>query len=416
MTEQGYPFDGQTTDEQMWRRLMRWIMASGVLRGEDDALLVGPRGAGANMSVDVASGQAFAVGHYYRSDAVVSLAIGNNGSGNPRIDTVVVGWDFAANTASVYVLPGVTAAAPAPADLTQDLAAKWEIPLAYIYVAAGESTSIDVGEIADARQWAGPVEHAPQVPVVRLATTAALAASTITGLERVANANGALANIDGTAPAVNDDVLDKDDATGAVRGIWRIVDLGSATKPWRMVRSPIADTSAKVRAGLWVRAVAGTANGGHGFLLTTADPIVLGVTALTFTQFPASLALTSDAGSMVSNTTLPAATITTLVTTGSLAVGTWLVTAGVLLNAGSTSECEATLDVGTATATFAGKQSAGATTGAAVADLTVSCIVTVTVAGTLLWRARSVQAGTAFAASQQTALPKATGYTAVKIA
>lgn len=286
MTVRGYPFD--TTDdagsvsEVEWRRLMRWLMPSGVLRGEANGFAVTERAAGPNMSVSVATGEAFLVGHYVRSDAIESVAISNNATGNPRIDTIVVGFDFAANSADVYVLEGTAAAAPAPADLTQDIDTKWEIPVAFIYVAAGESTSITDSEISDARQYAAPQEQDP-TRVVRGATIAALAASTITGLTRVANANGALGLVDGVTYVPGNDFLDKDHATGAARGLWRVVDPGSASKPWRLVRSPLADTSAKVRAGLSVRVTEGTANGGKSFLLTTADPIVLGTTALTFT-------------------------------------------------------------------------------------------------------------------------------------
>lgn len=290
MTVRGYPFD--TTDaagsvtELEWRRLMQWIMPSGVIRGADNGFAVTQRAAGANMSVDVATGQAFIVGHYVRSDAVESVAVANNATGNPRIDTIVVGFDFVANTSSVYLVAGVAAAAPAPTDLTQDLTTVWEIPLAYVYVAAGENVSIDNAEISDRRQYADPQTQQQGKEPVRLATTAALAASTVTGVARVANANGALGNIDGVAAVVGDRVLDKDHATTQHRGIWTVEDVGSASKPWRMRRPPASDESAEVRAGMWVRVTEGTTLADTGWLLTTNDPIVLGTTGLTFTQFP----------------------------------------------------------------------------------------------------------------------------------
>ena len=291
MTVRGYPFD--TTDpagsvtELEWRRLMQWIMPSGVLRGADNAFAVTERAAGANMSVDVATGQAFIVGHYVRSDAVESVAIPDNATGNPRIDTIVVGFDFVANASSIYRVAGATAAAPAPAALTQDLTTKWEIPLAYVYVAAGENVSIVNAEISDRRQYADPQTQQQTKEPVRLATAAALAASTVTGVARVADANGALANIDGVAAVVGDRILDKDHATTEHRGIWTVEDVGSASKPWRMRRASTSDESAEVRAGMWVRVTEGATLADTGWLLTTNDPIVLGTTGLTFTQFPA---------------------------------------------------------------------------------------------------------------------------------
>lgn len=130
-------------------------------------------------------------------------------------------------------------------------------------------------------------------------------------------------------------------------------------------------------------------------------------------------ALTSDAGNMASNTTLPAGVTTTMVTTGSLAVGTWLVTAGTSINGSAGTDVECSLDVGTATATFAGRQSSAFTIGPAnqLCIAEVACIATVTVAGTLIWRGISnVNASTVRASGPTNGNPKMTGYTAVKIA
>jgi len=118
---------------------------------------------------------------------------------------------------------------------------------------------------------------------VRLATTAALAASTRVSNVRTANANGALANIDGVAPALGNRILDKDHATGADRGIWTVTDLGSAGTPWILTRATDFDTSPEVTAGASAMVEEGATNGGKLFVLTTANPITLNTTALTFT-------------------------------------------------------------------------------------------------------------------------------------
>lgn len=118
---------------------------------------------------------------------------------------------------------------------------------------------------------------------VRLATAAAMAASTRVSNVRTANANGAMANIDGVAPVVGNRILDKDNATGADRGIWTVTSLGSAGTPWVLTRATDADVSAEVTAGMAAIVEEGTANTGKLFVLTTANPITLNTTSLTFT-------------------------------------------------------------------------------------------------------------------------------------
>lgn len=125
---------------------------------------------------------------------------------------------------------------------------------------------------------------------VRLATTTALAASTLVGNVRTANANGALPTIDGVAPAVNDRILDKDHGTGSSRGVYVVTSLGSGGAPWVLTRAADFDVSAEVTAGATVVVTEGTANGpgnangGNVFMLTTPDPITLGSTSLTFAR------------------------------------------------------------------------------------------------------------------------------------
>jgi hypothetical protein len=125
---------------------------------------------------------------------------------------------------------------------------------------------------------------------VRLATTTALPASTRTSNVRTANANGALPNIDGVAPAVNDRILDKDHGTGADRGIWVVTSLGSGGTPWVLTRAGDADVDAEVTSGLRVSITAGTLHAGKVFYLNTADPITLNTTALTFAEDSQSVA------------------------------------------------------------------------------------------------------------------------------
>jgi hypothetical protein len=137
-------------------------------------------------------------------------------------------------------------------------------------------------------------------PSARLATTAALAANTRTGNVLLANANGALATIDGGTPAVNNYVLVKNEVTGANNGLYVIDSLGGAGSKWQMTRAAEADSDAEVTAGMLVFVSEGTVNGNRTFALTTDDPITLNTTALTFTlqANPADYASTANGKGM----------------------------------------------------------------------------------------------------------------------
>lgn len=117
---------------------------------------------------------------------------------------------------------------------------------------------------------------------VRVATAAALAAYTRTVNTIQANANGALAAIDGIACAVGNRVLLKNGAADQDNGIYTIVSLGAAGSKWSMIRSDDANTSALVTSGMLVPVEEGTANAATIFELTTANPIVLNTDALSF--------------------------------------------------------------------------------------------------------------------------------------
>lgn len=84
--------------------------------------------------------------------------------------------------------------------------------------------------------------------------------------------------IDGVAVIAADRVLVKNQTTGSENGIY-VVDAGAWT------RATDADTSGEVTSGMFCLVTAGTAQAGEGWVLTTANPITLNTTALTFAQF-----------------------------------------------------------------------------------------------------------------------------------
>ncbi|MGE0133032.1 MAG: hypothetical protein AB7U82_33565 [Blastocatellales bacterium] len=84
--------------------------------------------------------------------------------------------------------------------------------------------------------------------------------------------------IDGVSVIAGDRVLVKDQSAGADNGIYVC-----AAGAWS--RATDADTSSEVTSGMYVFVSEGVLYGNSGWILTTDDPITLGSTSLTFTQF-----------------------------------------------------------------------------------------------------------------------------------
>lgn len=129
-------------------------------------------------------------------------------------------------------------------------------------------------------------------------------------------------------------------------------------------------------------------------------------------------ALTNASGSIASDVGFSATTLTTFLTTASLAVGTWIIHVGVnLMSSGDNEAVDIEVANGTATATFSGQASNGIFILQNYSGWTLSLdfIATVTVAGTLIVECYCGGAGNVKATSYAQGYAKATGYTAVKI-
>jgi hypothetical protein len=135
------------------------------------------------------------------------------------------------------------------------------------------------------------------------AATKAYVDSVATGLDvkasvRVATTanvdlSGALENgdvVDGVTLVTGNRVLVKNQSTGSQNGIYVVQASGAA------VRATDADADAEVTPGLFTFVEEGTANGNTGWVLTTDSPITVGSTALAFSQFSDSAALTAGSG------------------------------------------------------------------------------------------------------------------------
>lgn len=125
---------------------------------------------------------------------------------------------------------------------------------------------------------------------VALASTAALptniyangasgVGATLTGVSV-----GAL-TIDGTAPVVGARVLIKNEVAGANNGIYTVTAIGSGIAVYVLTRATDFDTSAEIVAGDTVFATLGVSNADTSWVLTTTGTVVVGTTALSFSQY-----------------------------------------------------------------------------------------------------------------------------------
>lgn len=152
MAETYWPFDGVDTTETQFSQWSRNI-GEGV-KGSFNTTDLKVTAPGTGMTVSVAAGQALVRGHYYYNDAAKSLAITTANASNPRIDTVVLELDPTANTITAKVVAGTAAASPVAPTLTQTDAAVYQLPIAYIAVAAATAT-ISSANVTDARTFLG---------------------------------------------------------------------------------------------------------------------------------------------------------------------------------------------------------------------------------------------------------------------
>lgn len=128
----------------------------------------------------------------------------------------------------------------------------------------------------------------------RAATTASLTLTSATATT-IVNSGGLPTALDSVTLTSGDIVLVKDQsgagATGASANGLYVYASGTT---WTRVTN--ADTSAEVKAGLFVFVSEGSTNGDNGYTLTTDDPITLGTTQLVFTQTSGAGQITAGAG------------------------------------------------------------------------------------------------------------------------
>ena len=135
------------------------------------------------------------------------------------------------------------------------------------------------------------------------ATTAVLPAVTYdngvsgVGATLTANANGALAAVDGVTLLATERVLIQNQVAQLQNGIYVVTNAGGAGAAFVLTRAGDMDGSpASEIPGAFVFVEEGTVNADAGFVCTTNAPVTMGTTAIVFTQFSGAGAITAGDG------------------------------------------------------------------------------------------------------------------------
>jgi hypothetical protein len=162
MVRKALPYDaggGANVQEADWVLMTQWFMSPGVYL---DAL--GGMGVYADSSgkqVKIHTGEAWAYGTFFYNTDSPDFILGpfpDNPSGNPRIDRVVLRFDWTTNSADFVLLVGNPAASPTPPTPANAPGVVWDLKLAQVNIAAGYTT-IAAGNVVDERVNAVPRVH-----------------------------------------------------------------------------------------------------------------------------------------------------------------------------------------------------------------------------------------------------------------
>lgn len=161
------------------------------------------------------------------------------------------------------------------------------------------------------------VQGLDQKPAAQVATIAALPANTYAngavgvGATLTANANGVL-TVDGYAVALGDRVLVKNEVATANNGLYVVTTLGTGGVPYVLTRDTQMDQANEFGGAFVPVENKGTATANTLWLANVAETIVVGTTAVSFTQLNSATSYTAGnginiAGNVVSAVVDPAA-------------------------------------------------------------------------------------------------------------
>ena len=146
---------------------------------------------------------------------------------------------------------------------------------------------------------------------VRLATAAALPANTYNngtsgvGATLTGSANGAL-SVDGVAVVAGNRILVKNEVTQANNGVYTVTQVGNGSTAYILTRATDFDTSGagtnQIDAGDFFLVTAGSTQSNTSWVQQTPLPIVIGTTAIVFSQFAAPVLYTAGTGLTLAGT------------------------------------------------------------------------------------------------------------------
>lgn len=147
MAQTSWPFENIDTTETQFSRWARNI-GEGVRGGPDDTSLL-VTGDDSGLQVRVAAGEALVRGHYYLNDLQATVAISVADTVNPRIDSIILELDPAANKILAKSVSGEAGVSPIEPTLVQTVAGIYQIRLANVYVAVNAITILaeDVSDL-----------------------------------------------------------------------------------------------------------------------------------------------------------------------------------------------------------------------------------------------------------------------------
>jgi hypothetical protein len=184
---------------------------------------------------------------------------------------------------------------------------------------------------------------------VRLATAAALPANTYNngasgvGATLTGNANGAL-SVDGVAAVAGNRILVKNEVTQANNGVYTVTQVGSGAAPYILTRATDFDSAGtgvdQIDAGDFFLVTAGSTQANTSWVQQTPLPIVVGTTALVFTQFAAPVLYSAGTGLTLAGTVF---SLTAPVTVALGGTGATTLSSGYLVKGNGTSAVSASL-------------------------------------------------------------------------
>lgn len=141
---------------------------------------------------------------------------------------------------------------------------------------------------------------------VRYATAAALSpANTLASGVLTATSNLVL-TVDGTAVAVGDRILVKNEAAGQKNGIYVVTQTGSAGAPYILTRASDCSTAVNYTEGAFVFVERGTVNAGVSWLTNTTGPYTIDTTVVTWVTFTAAISYSAGSGLTLTGTVFSA--------------------------------------------------------------------------------------------------------------